>query len=346
MARRPSMFDTPHPDPAATVPAPAAPGTLRWLAVAAGVALAAGVARHLLFRAVERKAFVTRTDETSTGTPVPWSSMPVRHTTFASGDRELHARFVPAARHDAPALMVCHGDNETLADWLPVQALLAESGIASFVFDYSGYGRSSGRPSVRHLRQDAMTAYRQFVAAAPAASRRVVLGHSLGSGILLDVARHFAPQPDGYVIAAGFSSARRAAVQTGRVPAWAAWLLPDPWNNAARASRLERPLLVVHSRADAVFAHVHAERVAAAARHLHQLVMHDAMPHGAAIEPDHIAAFWSPIVRYVHELDTLPQHETGARVEVVEAGGECSQGRNPLENPHKNSDPMRVPGKQ
>ncbi|MCY1293825.1 Serine aminopeptidase, S33 [compost metagenome] len=272
--------------------------------------------------------------------------MPVRHTTFASGDRELHARFVPAARHDAPALMVCHGDNETLADWLPVQAMLAESGIASYVFDYSGYGRSSGRPSVRHLRQDAMTAYRQFLAAAPAASRRVVLGHSLGSGILLDVARHFAPQPDGYVIAAGFSSARRAAVQTGRVPAWAAWVLPDPWDNAARASRLDRPLLVVHSRADAVIAHGQAERVAAAARHLHRLVMHDAMPHDAAIEPDHIAAFWPPIVRYVQELDSSPQPETGARVEVVEASGECSQGRNSRENPRKNSDPMRVPGKQ
>lgn len=316
------MFETPHPDPASPVPAPAAPGPLRWLAVAAGVALAAGVARHLLFRAVERNAFVTPTDETSTEIPVPWSSMPVRHTTFASGDRELHARFVPAARPEAPALMVCHGDNETLAHWLPVQAMLAESGIASFVFDYSGYGRSSGRPSVRHLRQDALIAYRQFLAAAPAASRRVVLGHSLGSGILLDVARLFAPQPDGYVIAAGFSSARRAAVQTGRVPAWAAWLLPDPWNNAARAGRLERPLLVVHSRTDAVFAHGHAERVAAAARHLHRLVMHDAMPHGAAIEPEHIATFWPPIVRYVHELDSATPGESRPRVDVVDAGAD------------------------
>lgn len=344
------MFETPHPDPLAPSTAPAAPGTLRWLAVAAGVALAAGVARHLLFRAVERNAFVTRTDETSTEIPVPWSSMPVRHTTFASGDRELHARFVPAARPDAPALMVCHGDNETLSDWLPVQAMLAESGIASYVFDYSGYGRSSGRPSVRHLRQDATTAYRQFLAAAPAASRRVVLGHSLGSGILLDVARHFAPQPDGYVIAAGFSSARRAAVQTGRVPAWAAWLLPDPWDNAARASRLERPLLVVHSRADAVIAHGHAERVAAAARHLHRLVMHDAMPHDAAIEPDHLAAFWAPIVRYVQDMDSCTQPETSARVDVVEAGRESSQGRNShknlSENPRGNGGSMRMPGKQ
>ncbi|WP_407935942.1 alpha/beta hydrolase [Cupriavidus necator] len=275
----------------------------RWLAAAAGFALATGVARHLLFRALERKAFVTPTDETRYGQPSSEPAEPpaiARHTTFPSGKRMLHAAFMPASDPAAPALMVCHGDNESVADWAPVQAMLATAGIASFVFDYSGYGRSTGRPSVRHLRQDALTAYQRFVADTPMAKRRVVLGHSLGSGILLDVARRFVPQPDGYVIAAGFSSARLAAVQTGRVPAWAAWLLPDPWNNAARASKLTQPLLVVHSRDDAVITPPHAERLASAARQLHALVMLDAMPHDAAIVPDHIAAFWAPIVGFVH----------------------------------------------
>lgn len=294
----------------------------RWLAAAAGVALATGVARHLLFRALERKAFVTPTDETLPAiapvAPVAPKAI-ARHSTFASGKRVLHASFMPAADPAAPALMVCHGDNECLADWLPVQSMLAAAGIASYVFDYSGYGRSSGRPSVRHLREDALTAYRHFVAATPAAKRRVVLGHSLGSGILLDVAWRFDPQPDGYVIAAGFSSARLAAVQTGRVPGWAAWLLPDPWNNAARASRLARPLLVVHSRDDAVIAPRHAEHLASAARQLHGLVMLDAMPHNAAILPDHIAAFWAPILCFVHAQER--DEKQAEKIEADEAIG-------------------------
>ncbi|MEM5276175.1 alpha/beta fold hydrolase [Cupriavidus taiwanensis] len=279
----------------------------RWLAAAAGMAVAAGVARHLLFRALERKAFVTPTDETRLAKPPDNSTPTVRYDTFASGDRILHAAFMAVADGEAPALMVCHGDNECLPDWAPVQAMLADAGIASYVFDYSGYGRSTGRPSVRRLRQDALAAYAQFIAATPQSKRRVVLGHSLGSGILLDVARRFAPQPDGYVIAAGFSSARLAAVQTGRIPAWAAWLLPDPWNNAARASKLERPLLVVHSRGDVVIVPPHAERVASAARHLHALVMHDAMPHDAAILPEHIDTFWPPILRFMHAPSTGPE---------------------------------------
>src|SRR5437899_1704247 len=102
-----------------------------WLAAAAALAIAAGVARHLLFRAVERKAFVTPMDETSHAAAPEHSTPTVRHATFASGKRVLHAAFMPAADPEAPALMVCHGDNECLPDWAPVQAVLAGAGIAS-----------------------------------------------------------------------------------------------------------------------------------------------------------------------------------------------------------------------
>jgi hypothetical protein len=60
---------------------------------------------------------------------------------------------------------------------------------------------------------------------------------------------------------------------------------------------------VVHSRDDVVIVPPHAERVASAARHLHALVMLDAMPHDAAILPEHIETFWPPIMRFVHAQD-------------------------------------------
>ncbi|QYY28636.1 MULTISPECIES: alpha/beta hydrolase [Cupriavidus] len=267
----------------------------RWLAGTAGVAVLAGLARHLLFRALEREAFVTP--------PIPpqggQSETTLHASTFASGGRVLHAAFAPAATAQAPALMVCHGDDECLSDWAPVQTMLSRAGISTFVFDYSGYGASSGRPTVRHLREDARAAYRMFLEATPAASRRYVLGHSLGSGVLLDVARELRPVPDGMIIASGFSSARAAAVQTGKVPARLAWLLPDPWNNLARTRRLNVPLLVLHSRDDEVLPFAHSERLAQAASRLQELVLFDGMPHDAAILPDYIEAFWAPIIAFM-----------------------------------------------
>jgi len=267
----------------------------RWIAGAAGFALLAGLGRHALFRALERSAFVTHTDPPAPEAP----AAEIHRTTFTSGDRLLHAAFAQATQPAGPAVIVFHGDDECLSDWAPVQALLAHAGISTFVFDYSGYGASSGRPTVRNLRQDALTAYGKFIAATQHATRRYVLGHSLGSGVLLDIARQLRPLPDGMVITSGFSSARAAAVQTGRVPAWIAWMLPDPWNNASRVSRLALPLLIVHSSADEVLPLSHAERLAKAATHLQEFVVLDGLPHDAATLPEHIESFWKPVIAFL-----------------------------------------------
>ncbi len=234
----------------APLPTPPAAGSRplkRWVAGVAGVAVAASLGRWLVFRVMERDAFVT----IPIGDVTPdHLGVPSRQYTFASGDRSLHASFVAAPDPSGPALCVFHGDSESLTDWAPVQAMLHAAGIGSFVFDYSGYGASTGRPSVRNLRQDALAGYLQFIAATPDAARRHVMGYSLGSGILLDVIGRLRPSSDGAVIGAGFRSARAAAVVTGRVPAWLAWMPPEPWNNAARIRKLRMPLLLIHSRQD------------------------------------------------------------------------------------------------
>ena len=62
---------------------------------------------------------------------------------FASGGRRLAAVFV--AGDDAlPVILLCHGIGETVGHWSAVQAFFEERGVGSTVFNYSGYGRSSG----------------------------------------------------------------------------------------------------------------------------------------------------------------------------------------------------------
>src|SRR5262249_13178862 len=161
----------------------------------------------------------------------------------------------------------------------------------------SGYGASTGRPTVRHLRQDALAAYDAFIAATRGAAHRYVLGHSLGSGGLLEVARRLRPPPDGIVIASRFRPARAAAAGPRKVPAGLAWLLPDPWNNAARVRRIGLPLLIIHSRSDEVLPLDHARRLAQAAGRLHALVVLEGLPHDAAILPDYMESFWPPVTR-------------------------------------------------
>ncbi|WP_423198817.1 MULTISPECIES: alpha/beta hydrolase [unclassified Cupriavidus] len=264
-----------------------------WLAGAFAVAAAAAIGRHLLYKAAEQGAFVTNRDGASAPLDLGVKSRAIK---IPSGDRLLQASLVQAEAPEAPAVCVFHGNAETLTDWAPVQALLRTAGITSLVFDYSGYGASTGRPTVRNVRQDALAAYAHFRAATPAAARHYVLGYSLGSGVLLDVLRRLRPAPDGVIIGAGFRSARAAAVVTGRVPPWVAWMLPDPWNNAARVCRLKLPLLLVHSRQDMTIPFSHAEHMARVARCPTRFITFDDLPHNAAINPDHMIAFWAPVI--------------------------------------------------
>ncbi|MBU65851.1 MAG: alpha/beta hydrolase [Cupriavidus sp.] len=298
----PAPFAAREPGGASAVdPAPPAPSR-RWLvgmlglAGLAGLVAAAGLGRLLLYRAIEREAFVPGPVGTQTPDDFGVAS---RQYVFPSGDRRLHASWVGAADPAAPALAVFHGDEESLGDWAPVQALLHAAGISSFVFDYSGYGTSTGKPSVRHLREDALAAYAQFRAVAPRAARHHVMGYSLGSGVLLDVLGDLHPQPDGAVIGAGFRSARAAAVATGLVPRWIAWALPNPWDNVARLRALRMPVMLIHSRRDETIPFGHAEDLAHAVHAPSRLVVFEDLPHNAAIEPAFMNKFWAPVIGYL-----------------------------------------------
>ena len=89
-----------------------------------------------------------------------------------------------------------------------VQELLAAHGAASLVFDYSGYGRSTGRIEAAQCEQDAIAAFEFLEGLAPGAPI-AVLGFSLGSGIAAAVMRRV--RASRLVLCAGFTSFRAAA---------------------------------------------------------------------------------------------------------------------------------------
>ncbi|WP_051241480.1 alpha/beta hydrolase [Azohydromonas australica] len=252
--------------------------------------------RSVVFLAVEASAF----DTPPPGAQRPDTlGAPSKQLTFLSGGRRLRASWVGTADARAPALLVFHGNDEELSQWAAVQARLHAAGIASFVFDYSGYGASAGRPTLARLREDGLEAWRQFVALTPQASRRVALGFSLGSAVLLDVAPRLQPQPQGLVIGAGFASAREMAVSVGLVPAWAAWLLPDLWNNEERIAEVRLPLLILHSRNDELIPVRDALRLCRAARAPRRLALLEHLPHDAPLEPSRSASFWDAVEGWV-----------------------------------------------
>ena len=270
----------------------------RWWARLCAVGLVSAVVflgiRRFAFMAVERNGLITAPNGPET--PATFGA-PFERLALVSGDRTLDATLVRATADTAPALLIFHGTAEAVSYWADTQALLYRHGITSMVFDYSGFGRSTGRPTAAHLEEDADSAYAEFVRRVGPRARHYVLGYSLGTGVVFDAVRRFTPPPAGVVFVASYSSARDGAVAFGLIPKWATFLLPDLWNNVRDTRNLRQPLLVVQSDADQLFPVSMARAVYDAATVPKQMVV----LHGYRHEDGHLHPtdeYWEPVVRF------------------------------------------------
>ena len=168
--------------------------------------------------------------------------------TSVDGER-LHGWWV---QRRAPALghvLLCHGNAGNVGDRVLHAAVLTAVGFDVLLFDYRGYGRSSGSPSEQGTYRDARAALaclRQQPEVDP--SRVFYLGESLGGAVALELA--MAHPPAGLVLLSAFTSIREMARKHyALIPAA---LVPDAYPSLRLISELRAPVLVLHGEDDAI----------------------------------------------------------------------------------------------
>src|SRR5437868_7894552 len=190
-----------------------------------------------------------------------------------SGRRRLSAVYVSAG-DDTPAVLICHGIGELVEYWGKVQGLLQGMGVSSLVFNYSGYGTSTGHLCTTHCEEDAIATYKEL--AGRGHRPIVLLGFSLGTGVSAAVASRV--DVDGLVLCEGFSTLRDGAMAIG-FPPWVTRMVPDAWDTVRRVCALEIPVLVVHSDVDGLFPLSMATRVAEACGKRGELIVINGVSH-------------------------------------------------------------------
>jgi len=177
-----------------------------------------------------------------------------------SGKNSLDALFVmPSTQPVRAAVLICHGIGEIVDHWVPAQQLLAVNGVASLVFDYSGYGKSSGFVSAVQCEDDAVSVFwhlQGLVPSSPVAIPVSILGFSMGSGVAAAVLGRIAT--DRVVLCAAFTSFRKAAGSLGFPKALCAlapavWRTEETLRDRAVCSVRSIPVLLVHGERDEVF---------------------------------------------------------------------------------------------
>jgi alpha-beta hydrolase superfamily lysophospholipase len=239
-----------------------------------------------------------------------------RQVSIRSGPRRLDGLlFLPVTEPKA-SLVILHGIGERLSYWREAQGMLAEHGIASLIFDYSGYGKSAGATTPENLRQDTLAAYHSLRALLPDGRPPFLLGLSLGTGVASDAAPHLKPAPSGVVLCEAFSSLRSAAEAVlAHVPLpgvairGLARLLPDVYRTSASIRQVASPLLIVHSDSDELFPVAMAREIFAAAREDEGRSATLSVPHGYAHNDAYLTpepGYWQPILDFLLKPGETP----------------------------------------
>ena len=169
---------------------------------------------------------------------------------LATSDGErLHGWFVPAI--DSRGVMLFfHGNAGNISHRLDSIEIFHQLGLDTLIIDYRGYGRSSGKPTERGTYLDAQAAWNYLVDERGVAPDRIIIfGRSLGGAVAAWLGSHHTPAA--VIIESSFSS----GVDMARnlypfLPARLITRLRYPV--AEYASRLDCPVLVVHSRDDEI----------------------------------------------------------------------------------------------
>jgi fermentation-respiration switch protein FrsA (DUF1100 family) len=162
------------------------------------------------------------------------------------GER-LHGWWIGARTNPLGHLLLCHGNAGNIGDRVLHAALLTAVGFDVLLFDYRGYGRSSGSTSEDGTYRDARAALRCLLEQPDVDPSRVFyLGESLGGAVAIDLALE--RPPAGLVLLSAFTGVRELARLHYRF--FPAALVPDAYPGLRRIPELQAPLLVLHGDRD------------------------------------------------------------------------------------------------
>lgn len=185
---------------------------------------------------------------------------------FSSTDgTSLHGWYFEQPGSDFVVLM-SHGNTGNIAGRPALLESILKTGASMLVYDYRGYGRSDGLPSVEGVIDDACAAYDYLVDVLGYNPEKIVFyGESIGAAITCQLSTK--RKPKGMILQSGFSCITK--ISKHHLPlmhVYPAALFPQPLLDSVSVLKKQHPpLLIVHGHRDIVVPVSHAKELYASA---------------------------------------------------------------------------------
>lgn len=86
--------------------------------------------------------------------------------------------------------LLSHGNGENMTFRRDVIAMILKQGQSVFAYDYQGYGKSTGSPSMYNICEDAFAAYQYLIALSYQPTQIILFGESLGTSVTGQLAKN------------------------------------------------------------------------------------------------------------------------------------------------------------
>lgn len=217
----------------------------------------------MLFLVLGEERFIYYPSRDMDGTPAEFSLRADEFDVRTADGETINGWWI---RADEPALVILfsHGNAGTISDRLYRARWLQERFAVDVVlYDYRGYGKSTGSPNEAGTYADARAVYDHVRSKGVTPERLVLFGESLGCAVAVQIATE-KPHAAAMLEAPFLSIAAMAREVFPMFPLGP--FVRNAYDNLAKAPRLERPTLVMSGDQDEVIPFSHGRALAAALR--------------------------------------------------------------------------------
>lgn len=153
----------------------------------------------------------------------------------------------------APNILFFHGNGEIASDYDDLGPVYNRMEINFLVVDYRGYGRSTGKPTVTGMMQDCHVIYkfvRRWLKDNGYTGPFMVMGRSLGSASVMELAAHYPTEIDGLIVESGFAYAEPLLRLLGVDARRYGFREEAGFRNVDKIRTYTRPTLIIHAEYD------------------------------------------------------------------------------------------------
>jgi len=179
--------------------------------------------------------------------------------------KTLHAIYVPSAKNNH-VILVHHGQYGNNNYHIGLCGFLLQENDGGFIYDYAGFGKSEGSPTIAGMADDARSAYDCLVNKLKIDPNKIIhYGSSLGSGPAALVASE---KPcAGLILFSPYTSIKASAKKIFPfMNIYPDFLLAEyDFDNIANVKRFKKPILIVHGVDDTTISVGHGEQIYKAA---------------------------------------------------------------------------------